>query len=200
MHGASSVARRLVDVVDTDVLQRDLTCAPVGPPAQAPGVRVLRVDTAQGVPLSPAQRRHFRPFLRRGDTGFLALKGDDVVGWVWLSQVSHRDPWSGLRIHLAPDEGYAYDLWTDPGARRLLLGQSLMGALLRHGQTYLGLSRVYGWVDRANRSSAVLLRLLGFVDAQTVRRVHVLRRTGWMRRGSDQPAFGPLSARGRHRV
>lgn len=198
--GVLELSRRLLEVVDTDVLERDLSGTPVRPPVPSPGVRVVRTDgnDHSATALRPEQQRHVAPFLRRGDTGLLAVHEDEAVGWIWLSRVSHRDPWSGLRIHLAPDEGYAYDLWTEPGLRHLLLGQALVGSLLAHAQADLGLSRVYGWVDNRNRGSEVLLRLLGFIDAQSVQRVHVLRRVGWMRRGSDRPPYGPLSRHGRH--
>ncbi|MCW2673421.1 MAG: Acetyltransferase family protein [Frankiales bacterium] len=194
------LSRYLLEVVDTDALERDLTSGPVRVPAPAGGVNIVRTDEgdSDSAALTPAQQRHVRPFLRRGDTGLLAMRGDDTVGWIWLSRVSHRDPWSGLRIRLAPDEGYAYDLWTEPGLRYLLLGQALVGSLLAHAQGDLGLTRVYGWVDQRNRGSDVLLRMLGFSDAQSVQRVHVLHRVGWKRRGSDCPPYGPLSRHGRH--
>jgi RimJ/RimL family protein N-acetyltransferase len=199
--GVLEWSRRLLEVVDTDVLERDLTGAPVRARVSGP-VRVVRSDAnnLSSAALRPAPQRHVAPFLRRGDTGLLAVHEGEAVGWIWLSRVSHRDPWSGLRIHLAPDEGYAYDLWTEPDLRHLLLGQALVGSLLAHAQDDLGLSRVYGWVDSRNRGSEVLLRMLGFTDAQSVQRVHVLHRVGWMRRGSDRPPYGPLSRNGRHAV
>jgi hypothetical protein len=45
----------------------------------------------------------------------------------------------------------------------------------------------------------MLLRLVfGFSQLQRVRRVHILRRLGFKLPHSDDPAFGPLSATGRH--
>ena len=60
------------------------------------------------------------------------------------------------------------------------------------------LTRVYAWVDRRNRESQVLLRLIGFERAQEVRRLHILHRFGRALPGSAQPPYGPLSADGRH--
>lgn len=194
-----ALARNVFEVVDADVLERDLTSRPVHPPCPIAGVRVVRTDEEGSLPLQRSEQRRFRPFLRRGDTGVLAVRGDRAVGWVWLSTASHRDPWSGLRIRLAADEGYVYDLWTDPVVRQLGLGRALLGSILAHAQDDLRLSRVYGFVDQRNRDSEVLLRLLGYTDVQALQRVHVLRSTGWMRRGSDRPPFGPMSAHGRHR-
>jgi RimJ/RimL family protein N-acetyltransferase len=101
-------------------------------------------------------------------------------------------------VRLAPDEAYAYDLWTLPEARATGTGPALVAAMLRAAQAGDALARVYGWVDSRNRPSQVVLRMLGFRDVQTVQRVHVLRRRGWMVRGSDCPPFGPLSVEGRH--
>jgi ribosomal protein S18 acetylase RimI-like enzyme len=195
----TALRARLFEVVETTVLARELD-RPV--PAHPAGSRLEIVQLAPGRPagvvLPPKASAHVRPFLARGDTGLVALDDGRPVGWIWLSRVSHRDPWSGLVIRLAPDEAYAYDLWTRPEARQAGAGPALVGAMLREAQAEPGLIRVYGWVDRRNRESQILLRMLGFRDVQTVRRVHVLRRRGWMVRGSDHGGFGPLSEQGRH--
>ena len=61
------------------------------------------------------------------------------------------------------------------------------------------LARVYAWVDKRNRESQMLLRLLGFKDVQEVTRVRVLGRYGRRLPRSDTPRFGPVSLEGRHR-
>ncbi len=56
-------------------------------------------------------------FQKRGDVGFVAAVDDRFAGWIWLSRLSHRDPWSGLHIRLASGEAYAYALWVAPEHR-----------------------------------------------------------------------------------
>ena len=149
--------------------------------------------------IPPGRRRAMRTFLARDDRGYLVCVGGRLVGWVWLSRTSHRDPWSGLRIRLASDEAYTYALWVDPAYRPLGVAANLMATVLSDAQANPSIARVYGWVDRNNRESQMMLRVLfGFREVQRVRRVHILRRLGWKLPGSDRPAFGPLSRRGRH--
>jgi hypothetical protein len=73
-----------------------------------------------------------------------------------------------------------------------------MVSMLSDVATRQGARYVYGWVDRRNRESEMLLRLLGFVDAQSLLRWHVLRRVGAQVPHSAMPAFGPMSRSGRH--
>jgi hypothetical protein len=55
--------------------------------------------------------------ITRGDVAYVATVDVQVVGWIWLSRVSDRDSWSGLRFSLAPAECYAHDLWSLPQYR-----------------------------------------------------------------------------------
>lgn len=148
------------------------------------------------VALSRRERARVRPCLARGDAGFIALDEGRAVGWIWLSRVSRQDPNSGLHIRLAPDEGYAYYLWTRPEARQAGAGPALVTAMLSRAQADPELTRIYGWVDRDNRRSQVLLRMLGFTEVQSVRRVQVLRRRGWVLGGPSHIGRGqPPEAR-----
>jgi RimJ/RimL family protein N-acetyltransferase len=104
-----------------------------------------------------------------------------------------------LRIRLAADEAYAYALWVKPELRPAGIATVVMAALLEEAQTDTSLSRVYGWVDRPNRQSAVLLRMVfGFTQVQSIKRLHLARRFGRQLPFSAEPSFGPLSRRGRH--
>ena len=191
---------RLVDVIATDVLVRDVTEAPRRPRAQV-DVEVTRIRSDADWPAAvPARRRtSAAASLARGDEGFVATVDGAFVGWIWLSRTTHRDPWSGLHIHLASDEGYAYALWVEPELRPKGVARFLMVAMLEAAAADPALTRVYGWVDRSNRESQFLLRLLGFKDVQTVKRVMVLDRRGSRLPRSDRPRYGPMSSRGRHR-
>ena len=187
----------LVSVIDADVLVRT-TDRPV---RHRPATQL--VATAAPVPAAmsglrvPCRLSYFHPFFDRGDTGYLAVQDGTVVGWIWLSRVTHRDPASGHTIRLASDEAYAYALWTAPEARALGSGQLLVSTMLQAVRDDPGLSRVYGYVDKHNRESQLLLRMLGFRDVQTARRLQVVRR-GWVLPRSDVPCFGPFSRTGRH--
>ena len=161
--------------------------------------RLLAGDDESWRPLVPRERwGRARAFFARDDVGFVALVDGRFAGWVWLSRVTHRDPYSGLLIRLAPDEGYAYALWVEPELRPHGVAGVLMTTMLAHARDIERLTRVYGWVDKRNRESQMLLRMLGFVSIQTARRVHVLHRMGRALPRSAQPPYGPLSRAGRH--
>jgi len=143
--------------------------------------------------------RNARGFLARGDEGYVATVGGRFAGWLWLSRVSHRDPWSGLRFRIAPDEAYSYAMWAEPEHRHLGVGAKLMASLLADAKDDPALTRVYGWVDADNREMQVLIRMVfGFTDVQQVRRARVLHLFGVQVPASDRPRFGPVSRAGRH--
>ena len=192
---------RLVDVVTTDLLVWDAGRR-LRPARALVDVRI--VELGPGSPVRPAdvldaERVEWaRPFLRRGDSGYIAIVDERVAGWIWLSRTSHRDPWSGFRIGLAPDEAYAYALWVEPDFRPKGVPRLLMTTLLAAVVSDERLRRVYGWVDQRNRESQMLLRLLGFADVQSMKRVRIADRVGLRLPLTDHPRFGPLSRRGRH--
>jgi GNAT superfamily N-acetyltransferase len=192
---------RVFEIVETDMMMWEAD-RPLRAPRARAEVEVRRIRAADEVEwqrlLPPERWTRARVFFTRDDVGFVALVEGRFAGWVWLSRVSHRDPYSGLRIRLAPDEGYAYALWIEPESRPHGLGPHLMTAMLTEARDVHALARVYGWVDRRNRESQMLLRMLGFVSAQRARRVHVLHRVGRALPGSVEPRYGPLSRAGRH--
>ena len=191
---------RVVDLVETDVLVREGDKAPSRPRTLV-DVEVTHIASDADWPDAvPADRRAGAvSFLARGDVGFVAIVDGAFAGWIWLSRTTHRDPWSGLHVHLADDEAYAYALWIEPELRPKGVARLLMVAMLETVVADPALTRVYGWVDRGNRESQFLLRLLGFKDVQTVKRVMLLDRRGSVLPRSDRPRYGPMSARGRHR-
>jgi len=189
---------RIAEVVATDLLVRD-AAHPVRPRLARVALEVRPLTGWAQRDLVPRERHsRVRTFLLRDDEGFVGLVDGRFAGWVWLSRASHRDPYSGLRIRLAPDEAYAYALWVAPGDRPHGVAAVLMTAMLTAVAEDPSLSRVYGWVDQRNRESQVLLRLLGFKRVQEVRRFHLLHRFGRALPASARPPFGPLSRDGRH--
>lgn len=193
---------RVVDVVPTDILGWESAKEPRKPQARVPldfrTVDERTIGDLHGI-VPPAIYEASGAFLDRGDVGFAALSDDRFAGWVWLSRRTHRDPWSGLTIRLAPDESYGYALWVPHDFRPLGVPRALMIRMLADVYADPELSRVYAWVDKRNRESQMLLRLLGFKDVQEVTRVRVLGRYGRRLPRSDSPRFGPVSLEGRHR-
>jgi GNAT superfamily N-acetyltransferase len=173
---------------------------PEPPPIEGGELHVLTPEqTEAGDVLAGKYAGDAKSFLRRGDRGHVATVGGRFAGWMWLSRVSHRDPWSGLRFRLAPDEAYVYAMWVEPEFRPLGVGAMLMATQLSEVQRAGDVSRVYGWVDSNNREMQLLTRMVfGFVQVQTVRRARLLHLTGVQVPRSDEPRFGPVSRAGRH--
>jgi hypothetical protein len=133
----------------------------------------------------------------RGDVAYVATVDDRVVGWIWLSRVSHRDPWSGLRFRLAPAECYADDLWSLPRLSDPRGGAFLLAGLLNDLRGDAPLEWVYGYVDRANIRNQLLLRMVfGSRIVQAVKHVWMLDSRGWQMPFTDRPPGG-LCSRGR---
>ncbi len=190
-----AVARRLADVATADVLQRDLA-QPVRAYEASPRLRIVAVDTSgDWKTVIPEQSwTHVRRALQREDRGWYAVVDGEFAGWLWVSRVSHRDPWSGIRIWLRPDEAYAYGLLALPQFRSDGVGAVLFATVLRQLQGDGDVRVVYGWVDRDNRPSQLLLRMLfGFTELQQVSYARVLQRWGMQLPRSARPVGGPVS-------
>jgi GNAT superfamily N-acetyltransferase len=128
----AELSRHFVDVVPVDVFAWDAS-NPVPKPQQIEGsaIHVLARGQDESQDLLPRRRsKEARPFLARGDRGYLATLDGRFAGWLWLSRVSHRDPWSGLRFRIAPDEAYVYAMWGEPEFRKLGVAGLLMSAVL----------------------------------------------------------------------
>lgn len=183
-----------------DVLEwRSSTEIPSPTEAEGVAIRPLSPEDLGARDLVPKSRsKAVDSFLSRGDQGYVATVGDRFAGWVWLTRVSHRDPWSGLHIRIAPDEAYTYAMRVEKPDRELGIAGVLMSRLLSDVRSDPAITRVYGWVDRRNREMQLMLRMMyGFTQVQGVWRASVVR-IGWQVPWSDNPKFGPLSRVGRH--
>ena len=193
---------RFVQVLEVDLLAWEGDKEPRKPQAQVPlEFRPVDAQTLGGFAsiVPPDLFADGNRFVAGGDRGFAAVTDDGrFAGWVWMSRRSHRDAWSGLTIRLAPDEAYGYALWTPPELRPKGVARALMITMLHEVYADPSIARLYGWVDRRNRESAMLHRLLGFKDVQEVKRARVLNRVGMKLPRTDKPRFGPLSKDGRH--
>jgi GNAT superfamily N-acetyltransferase len=192
--------RHLVDVVPVDVFEwRSSTTIPHREPVAGTEIRLIS-ESDEGAEVLPKRfSKVTKAYLARGDRGYLATVDGSFAGWLWLSRVSHRDPFSGLRLRIAADEAYAYAMWAEPRHRQLGVGPMLMAALLQDVEGDPALERVYGWVDSENREMQVMMRVMfGFKAVQQVRRARFLHLLGWQVPGSDEPKYGPVSRAGRH--
>jgi ribosomal protein S18 acetylase RimI-like enzyme len=193
--------RRITAVHTVDIVRRETAQQP---PAVRTGAEfVLHRATSAEDPLllrAPVGARRFRRVpaaVVRGDVAYVATVDVQVVGWIWVSRVSHRDQWSGLRFSLTPAECYAYDLWSLPQYRTLGVGAFLLAGLLQDLAEDPTLQWVYGYVDRANTRNQLLLRMVfGFRTVQAVKHICMLDSRGWQIPFTDRPPGGPCS-RGR---
>ena len=190
--------RRVIALHSVDIVRRETARRP--PAVRAGAEFELHRATSAEDPLLrlapvPARRRGQVPAaVARGDVAYVATVDAEVVGWIWLSRVSHRDTWSGLRFRLAPAECYAYDLWSLPRYRTLGVGAFLIAGLLGDLAADTTLRWVYGYVDRANARNQLLLRMVfGFRTVQAVRHLCLLDARGWQVPFTDRPDGGPCS-------
>ena len=177
-------------------------------PAPLPGVSVQVIEDMSAAEAQdmiratlPADRMPFQAErARRGDLLFVALVDEQPVGWLFLARASHRDPWSGLKVRLAADEIYCYDLWINASHRRGGTARYLTQTMFRWCASRPDLTRLYAWVDQDNRASQKLCRHVhGMVECQHISYARVLNRFGVPIPFSDRPRYGPFSRRGRHR-
>jgi hypothetical protein len=193
-----AILRRVFAVYTVDIVQRDTAQAPRAPMVQA-DLKLHKVTSEEGhflnrAPVGVRRLKRARQDLARGDVAYVATLDGEIVAWVWVSRVSHRDPWSGLRFHLSLGECYAYDLWSLPTARELGAGAFVMAGLLCDLARDTRLRRVYAYIDRANARSQVLNRMMfGFSNVQVVRHVRLFNSLGWQLPLTDRPAVGPCS-------
>lgn len=194
------IIKRIFYVLSFDLLVRDLT-------RPLPSGRLHHRDLVlqriamderpwwEGL-MSPKALKQVRAALADGDVASVALLRGRIVGQAWATRVTKGD----VRVRLAADEAYIYGLGTDARYRSMGTALAVMSELLS-SLACDGVSRVYGYVDRRNRTSQVVHRtLLGFVQVQQARRVRLFRRWGFVIPGSVHPASGPLVTSSRLRL
>jgi GNAT superfamily N-acetyltransferase len=192
---------QLIEILDTDLLEWDADREI--PEARGPA-EIMRIEpdgTDEWREVIPPSRHGAIVWSRRrGDVAYVAVLDGNFAGWFWLSRSPYRRyPGSGLKVRLAPDEAYAYGLSVDEQYRPQGVAVSLIARELSDAQNDPAINRVYGWVDRRNRQSDVILRMVfGFKQAQRIRRLRLLRRWGFQVPFSARPPRGPLSRTGRH--
>jgi GNAT superfamily N-acetyltransferase len=194
--------RRVVDLADSDVLEwkRGKPIPRVKPREDVAVVRFdERSQDAWLEVIPPYRQKPLAGFQSRGDVGYIALVDGEFAGWLWISRVTFRDPWSGLRVRLAPDEAYSHSFYVAEAFRPKGVASVLVARMLADVKADPGIASVYCWVDRRNRKSAFVLQMgFGFSGVQKIKRLHILRRWGGQVPFSAQPRSGPMSRVGRH--
>ncbi|HET8672118.1 MAG TPA: GNAT family N-acetyltransferase [Thermoleophilaceae bacterium] len=200
-------ARHPVTIHGVDILEIDVSGDPderfpkLDPPAGVT-TQVFEdlADAALTRALPPDRLRLLPERRRRGDVFVVVFVDGEPAGWVALARQSHRDPWSGLRVRLASDEIYAYDLWVHAHYRRSGAARYLAQETLRYAAADPVPKVILCWTDEDNVASQTLMRkVLGLTQVQKARYARVFDRFGVPVPFSDRPRFGPFSRRGRHR-
>jgi len=102
-----------------------------------------------------------RSRLNQGHLCFVARHNGQIIHFSWAAFDSCYVEEVGLRIHLAPSEGYVYDMYTSPEFRSKGVARARIGWTL----TYLrnaGYKRVYSFVLPGNIASQRASKDLGF--------------------------------------
>jgi ribosomal protein S18 acetylase RimI-like enzyme len=157
-------------------------------PASSPEIIEVAADANAERYLSLLRRaegtlgtRKARHYLRRGFRGFAALREGQVVGVVWSVRPAesklgwvHEDlRW--LRLRLADDEAYMFDMFIEPEHRGLAMCTALFRAGFR-AMRARGVGNVKGYYVRDNKPALWMHRMAGYRE---VGRVHVRRILGF---------------------
>jgi GNAT superfamily N-acetyltransferase len=89
------------------------------PPKIPVTVREMTVEDLERFRHPPAYLREhrleeFAERLKTGRVGVIALSGDQVAGYAWLSLKNEIERWTNLEISLQQGEGYLFDLFIFP--------------------------------------------------------------------------------------
>jgi GNAT superfamily N-acetyltransferase len=104
---------------------------------------------------APHADRYFETSIAKGYHGFVALKGDDIVGYYWWvdrdADPPHPDLWLlGEGFEMEPEDVYGSSLFLLEEHR----GKGAAGDFLHHVETSLrdrGYKRIWGYVEATNR-------------------------------------------------
>ena len=144
----------------------------------------LRPDTS---------RDEVRRRLERGDRCFAVRRGGELLSVRWLSASRADLPYLGLSFALGPDLVFAYDAYTDPGARGARLG-TLGGAYMSEQARREGSRALLSTALPENEGGRTLLARRG---SRPVGTIHCLR-LGPVRvpiRRLPEGYLGPVSRR-----
>lgn len=125
-----------------------------------PGVRIERLEDRHWEALSAMcnrrmMRRHRRA-IQRGRVGILAIRGQQVLGYTWLSDTMDRDL-ELYPVDLDPKAVYGWNLFVDPSERGKGIGSALVRARMRMARD-LGYETTMRVIDPENRPAIATVR------------------------------------------
>ncbi len=141
-------------------------------------VRIVQPNDERVTQLPAVRRRYAIECLERGDVAYFAMSEGSLVGWVWATAVSHRDPSTRLPISLSPGQVYAYDGWVLAGHRRHGVFQEMFRVLFADQAARPAVTAVVSYVLASNDAIRRALVPFGYVEVQRARFLVVLVRYG----------------------
>lgn len=171
---------------------------PLPPPGPVGALSLYRTsdpdDALINSLLPPNRLPHARRCLARGDVAHLAFNGDDLAGWVWTTEVAHRDRLSGVIIQLDEGECYWYDMWVHADQRRSGAGRFMLDTVSAWIREQ-GIGRSYAYTFPETPAIHHMIKPYGFHQVHQFWVVQALDRVGWQIPRSDRPRGGPCTKR-----
>jgi len=117
----------------------------------------------------------FRERLEEGKTGFVALDGERIIHYSWLTFKEEFESWLGITIHCGTGMGYSFNLYTLPEYK----GKNIAPAVLSEHLASMkenGCHTALTVVGSKNTASLHTVMKVGFQKGPSFRRTIVLRR------------------------
>jgi GNAT superfamily N-acetyltransferase len=133
----------------------------------------------QGV-LNPWRRWHrsFEERLRRGQICIVCQRGEQTIGYIWVSSAPEKDKHLGVTIQPGKDGSYGFDLFVLPEYRKFLIGFELISRWLEYARKE-GMKRAIGLVQAINKPMLMTTKLaFGFKYASRSYALEFLRYRG----------------------
>jgi RimJ/RimL family protein N-acetyltransferase len=129
------------------------------------------VDEFCGTHFPPKVGRYVRSYRRRGYPAFAAFRRGLLIGLFWWVDAAIDAQHPDLILHqidLQPGDTYAFAYFIAPEHRGSNTATEVIGAVFSALRD-AGYTRVWGWVNAANRPARWLFRLAGFQETRRVR-------------------------------
>ena len=200
MKSIPSFARKLFSVRHAQLWSADLTAAVAS--RELSNFEVRRITSPDDPLLGDLgsdafDHAYYRTCLARGDFGLAALDGATCAGRIWVTTVSHRDAFAGLRITLGPGEAWCFGLWVERRYRGLGVASVILESAM-HELQHDGATVFYAVIESGNFPSQATATAAGWVTSGDVVFVRILNRLGLQVPFSVRPRTGPVAPR--HRV